>query len=145
MQTVAQPVQHLERSSNDHYQPLGSALARVPEVTACIDVSDGLSTDLNRLCAASGCGAEIDRDRIPIFPDLVASASALGIRTRDAVLHGGEEFALLFTSSLREAELSSRVGRPVYMIGKMTGGPGVTLIEDGVSKILEPGGWDHFV
>jgi thiamine-monophosphate kinase len=123
---------------------LGSALARVPEVTACIDVSDGLSTDLNRLCAASGCGAEIDRDRIPIFPDLITAAPALGIRAREAVLHGGEEFALLFTSSMREAELSSRVGRPVYMIGRMKEGSGVTLIEDGVSKALEPGGWDHF-
>ena len=123
---------------------LGSALARVPEVTACIDVSDGLSTDLNRLCSASACGAEIDRDRIPIFPDLISAAPALGIRARDAVLHGGEEFALLFTSSMRESELSSRLGRPVYMIGKMTAGAGVTLIEDGVAKPLEPGGWDHF-
>lgn len=123
---------------------LGSALARTPEVTACIDVSDGLSTDLSRLCAASGCGAEIDRDRIPVFPDLVASAPALGIRARDAILHGGEEFALLFTSSMREAELSARVGRPVYMIGKMTAGSGVTLIEDGVPAALERGGWDHF-
>lgn len=123
---------------------LGSALARVPEVTACIDVSDGLSTDLNRLCTASRCGAEIDRDRIPVFPDLITAAPALGISTRDAVLHGGEEFALLFTSSLREAELSSRLGRPVYMIGKITAEEGVNLIDEGVSKVLAPGGWDHF-
>ena len=123
---------------------LGSALAAVPEVSACIDVSDGLSTDLNRLCEASQCGAEIERERIPVFPDLLGSSAALGIHVRDAVLHGGEELALLFTSSMRESELSARVGRPVYMIGRMTPGKGVTLREEGVAKALEPGGWDHF-
>jgi thiamine-monophosphate kinase len=123
---------------------LGSALAEVPQVSACIDVSDGLSTDLNRLCEASRCGAEIDRERIPVFPDLLGSAAALGIGVRDAVLHGGEELALLFTSSLRESELSARVGRPVYMIGRMVAGQGVILREGGVAAPLEPGGWDHF-
>jgi thiamine-monophosphate kinase len=123
---------------------LGAALARVPEVTACIDVSDGISTDLKRLCEASKCGAEIERERIPVFPDLIGSGPALGIPVRDAVLHGGEEFALLFTSSLRESELSSRLGRPVYMIGRMIAGEGVMLREDGIAKKLEPGGWDHF-
>lgn len=123
---------------------LGSALARIPEVTACIDVSDGLSTDLHRLCDASQCGAEIERERIPLFPDLIGSGPALGIVVRDAVLHGGEEFALLFTSSLRESELSTRLGRPVYMIGRMIAGEGVVLREDGAAKKLEPGGWDHF-
>jgi len=123
---------------------LGSALADLPQVSACIDVSDGLSTDQNRLCEASRCGAEIERERIPVFPDLLGSSSALGIRARDAVLHGGEELALLFTSSLRESELSARVGRPVYMIGRVTPGQGVILREEGVAKALEPGGWDHF-
>jgi thiamine-monophosphate kinase len=123
---------------------LGVALGRIPEVTACIDVSDGLSTDLNRLCQASKCGAEIERERIPVFPDLIGSGPALGIAVREAVLHGGEELALLFTSSLRESELSSRLGRPVYMIGRMIAGEGVILREDGVAKKLEPAGWDHF-
>jgi thiamine-monophosphate kinase len=123
---------------------LGIALAAIPDVSACIDVSDGLSVDLHHLCDASGCGAEIERERIPIFPDLAGSASALGIPVREAVLHGGEEYALLFTSSLRESELSSRVGRPVYSIGKITADRTVRLSEGGETKPLEPRGWDHF-
>jgi thiamine-monophosphate kinase len=115
---------------------LGLALAAIPEVTACIDISDGLSTDLHHLCDASQCGAEIERARIPVFPGL----QSLGVNVADAVLHGGEEYALLFTSSLREAELSARVKRPVYAIGRITSGREVTL--DG--KPLEPRGWDHF-
>ncbi len=104
--------------------------------SACIDISDGLSTDVNHLCDASGVGAEIERQRIPVFAGLQES----GIDVRQAVLHGGEEFALLFTSSLRESELSARVGRPVYAIGRIVAERGVRL--DG--EPLEPRGWDHF-
>lgn len=143
---------HLEfgRSAiRHHLEPepettLGIELAAISEVTSCIDVSDGLSTDLHRLCDASGCGAEVERARIPVFPDLAASAPALGIRARDAVLHGGEEYALLFTASLREAELSSRLRRPVYMIGRITSAREVVLREGDEQIPLERGGWDHF-
>jgi thiamine-monophosphate kinase len=119
---------------------LGMNLARLETVTACIDVSDGLSTDLHHLCEASNCGAEIERARIPVFPDLQAHARNLKIDVRDAVLNGGEEFALLFTSSMREAELSGAVGRPVYAIGRVSADKGVRL--DG--QPLPPGGFDHF-
>lgn len=123
---------------------LGLALARIAEVTACIDISDGLSTDLHHLCDASQCGVEIERERIPIFPDLLAYGPKLGIRVSDVVLHGGEEYALLFTSSLRESEMSRVLGRPVYAIGRITRDRGVVLKEDGVPRPLEARGYDHF-
>lgn len=123
---------------------LGMALARIDEVTACIDVSDGLSTDLHHLCDASDCGAEIEKERIPVFPDLLSYGAKLGINVKDAVLHGGEEYALLFTSSLRESDLSTRLRRPVYAIGRITKTRGVFLKEDGVVRPLEARGWDHF-
>jgi thiamine-monophosphate kinase len=119
---------------------LGLSLAHTKEVTACIDISDGLSTDLHHLCAASNVGAEIEKDRIPVFPDLARNAPSLGINVRDAVLHGGEEYALLFTSSLRESELSTRLKRPVYAIGRIVAERGVRL--DG--QPLKAEGWDHF-
>ena len=123
---------------------LGVALARAGDVTSCIDVSDGLSTDLHHLCDASQCGAEIEKERIPVFPDLQANALSLGINVRDVVLHGGEEYALLFTSSLRESELSTLLGRPVYAIGRITAERGVLLKEDGIAHPLAAGGFDHF-
>ncbi len=119
---------------------LGIKLATIDEVTACIDISDGLSTDLHHLCDASGIGAEVERDRIPLFPDLPGAGAALGIDVRHAVLHGGEEFALLFTSSMRESELSGRCGRPVYAIGRMVAERGVWIDGDP----LPAGGYDHF-
>lgn len=123
---------------------LGLALARIAEVSSCIDVSDGLSSDLHHLCEASNCGAEIEKERIPVFPDLQTFAVKLGIDARDAVLNGGEEYALLFTSSLPESQMSARVGRPVYAVGRMTKDRGVVLKEDGVARPLTAGGWDHF-
>jgi thiamine-monophosphate kinase len=115
---------------------LGRALAQTDRVTACIDVSDGLSTDLHHLCDASDVGADIERERIPVFPDLPRS----GLPIEDCVLHGGEECALLFTSSLREAELSAKVGRAVYAIGRVSANKGVRLN----GEALEAKGYEHF-
>jgi thiamine-monophosphate kinase len=119
---------------------LGIALGGIDEVSACIDISDGLSSDLHHLCDASACGAAIERERLPIFPDLLASGGALGVSVQQAVLHGGEEYALLFTSTLRESELSARLRRPVYAIGRMTEERTVTI--NGAP--LEARGFDHF-
>ena len=139
----------IESAIRRHVDPepelaLGMALAAIEQVTSCIDVSDGLSSDLHHLCDASGCGAEIEKERIPVFPELQSYGRTFGIDVRNAVLHGGEEYALLFTSSLRESELSTRLKRPVYAIGRMTKERGVLLMEEGVARPLEPRGWDHF-
>ncbi|HJW94236.1 MAG TPA: thiamine-phosphate kinase [Thermoanaerobaculia bacterium] len=115
---------------------LGKMLGQVDAITSCIDISDGLSSDLAHLCEASNLGAEIEKARIPVFPELHLA----GVDVGDAVLNGGEEYAMLFTSSLRESELSSRLKRPVYAIGRMSRDRGVKL--DG--NALEPRGWDHF-
>lgn len=123
---------------------LGLALAQLAEVTSCIDVSDGLSTDLHHLCDASRCGAEVEKERIPVFAELPAYGRRLGIDVAQVVLHGGEEYALLFTSSIAESQLSSKLGRPVYAIGRITRERGVVLKEDGIARPLEPRGFDHF-
>lgn len=123
---------------------LGMTLAATPEVGGCIDVSDGLSTDLHHLCRASGVGARVEKERIPLFSDLPAQSMKLGIDVRDCVLNGGEEYALLFTSSLTESEMSRRAGRPVYAIGRITSSTDVLLVENGTEAPLPERGWDHF-
>jgi thiamine-monophosphate kinase len=133
----------IESAKRRHLEPeaevaLGMKLVGV--ATSCIDVSDGLSTDLHQLCDASQVGAVVDGDRIPAFADLSRYGPRLGINVRDAVLHGGEEYALLFTSTLRESELSERVGRPVYAIGRIAEERGVRIN----GQPLEPRGFDHF-
>ena len=113
-------------------------------VQCCIDVSDGLSTDLWRMCRASGTGAVIEWERLPLFPELHTIGRSLGVVPEEAALHGGEEFALLFTSDKRESELSALLGRPVYAIGKITDTNEVVLMRNGASVVLVDGGFDHF-
>lgn len=128
------------RSHLDPQPEVGLGLKLVGIATACIDVSDGLSTDLHHLCEASGAGAKIERARIPPFHGLTTEGLSLGIDIREVVLNGGEEYALLFTSSMRESELSARTGRPVYAIGRITREKDV-LLDDAP---FPPRGWDHF-
>lgn len=123
---------------------LGIRLASIAEIHACIDVSDGLSSDLSRLCKASEAGALIEYERIPQFADLDRTGATLGINSDDASLHGGEEYALLFTSTLRESELSSRLGRPVYAIGKVVKGERIVLTRSGKEVEMPIEGYDHF-
>src|SRR5665213_2946777 len=73
----------------------GQALLRRKLATACIDISDGLSTDLAHLCRASGVAAEVDESAIPIHP-LASKLDATA--ALNAALHGGEDYELLFSA-----------------------------------------------
>jgi thiamine-monophosphate kinase len=104
-------------------------------------LSDGLSTDLFRLCAASGVGARLWAAKIP-GPDLSEAADSLQL-----ALHGGEDYQLLFTVPTREAScLPSRFqGRPLYHLGEIESSKGIRLVmPEGNVLALEPAGWDYF-
>jgi thiamine-monophosphate kinase len=64
-------------------------------VHAAIDISDGFSLDLDRLCAASGVGAEIDTEALPIHADAIARAAKTGRKPLDHALGDGEDFELI--------------------------------------------------
>ena len=74
-----------------------------------MDLSDGLAADLPRMCAASGCGAVIDPDALPVPDVLTGRADVLSLMTC-----GGEDYELLFTSApnASAAEAPSRRRRP---------------------------------
>ena len=115
--------------------------------TAMIDLSDGLSSDLNHLCDESKVGALVDAASIPIDP-LVKELS--GRRALDPLmlaLHGGEDFELLFTVTPENvAKLPTRVdGISLTCIGEIKeGSSGVRISEGSRTWKLEPGGWEHF-
>ena len=124
----------------------GEALLRRSLASACMDVSDGLSTDLMHLCHASSVNAEIEQETLPIHP----LARKLGADTAlHAALHGGEDYELLFAAPASVRMPNSLAGVPVTRIGRLTrrrsGRPLITLIkQDGTRTPLEPGGWEHF-
>jgi thiamine-monophosphate kinase len=102
---------------------LGQSL--IGRATSCMDLSDGLSLDLHRLCMASGIAAEIDR--VP-----VARGSSI-----ERALHGGEDYELLFTMPAR-----LKAPKGTTRIGTMVRGKAGEVAFEG--KRLEPRGWDHF-
>ena len=105
--------------------------------TAAIDLSDGLSTDLAHLCEESGLAAEIDADALPV------DARA----TLEQALHGGEDYELLFTASLKTAVPSQLGGVSINAIGRMKKrgkGPQVVMDSAGKRSALAASGWEHF-
>jgi thiamine-monophosphate kinase len=120
---------------------LGQWLAENRLATAMMDLSDGLSTDLARLCAASGAGARIYAHSLPMTP-LATARDGL-----ELALHGGDDYELLFTVAARKAARLPRSfhGLRLTRIGEITRERKILLqTEKGKDKPLHPGGWDPF-
>lgn len=107
-------------------------------INAMMDISDGLSLDLYRLCSASRTGAVIYEDLIPLSCDAKSLAEALNM---------GEDFELLFTLSPKEARrLIKNRGKIFTAIGEMRERKyGISLItKESKEKPLEPRGYQHW-
>jgi len=125
---------------------LGQWLARHRLATAMMDLSDGLSTDLDRLCRASGVGARIQEARLPAAR-VPESLRRKGIDALKLARDGGEDYQLLFTVPERAAHRipRRRDGVRITEIGEITRGRGVTIDSAaGASSPLTPRGWDPF-
>ena len=123
---------------------LGNWLARNRLASAMMDVSDGLSTDLARLCEQSGVGAVTSEGALP---------TAKGVSRAEAVrlaLHGGDDYELLFTVPASRIRRFRRLWRgqqgvAISCIGGITRKAGLFLVKDeAVAEELVPGGWDPF-
>ncbi|MGB7025336.1 MAG: thiamine-phosphate kinase [Candidatus Acidiferrales bacterium] len=114
--------------------------------TAMMDISDGLSTDLARLCAASGVGARIRSTQIPTVK-IPAALAHLDLNALELALHGGEDYGLLFTVHPESAKLLRRLWSkiPITCIGEITRQKQIVLIRDnGTEAPLLAKGWDPF-
>jgi thiamine-monophosphate kinase len=108
---------------------LGRFLREKLHATAAMDLSDGLSLDLVRMCEASGRRAEI------AMPPVYAGAS------KEQALHGGEDYELLFTVPQKVPVPREFEGVPLTKIGTMRKGKAGVMLDGEPLKAL---GWDHF-
>ena len=125
----------------------GMVLGEERLATAMIDLSDGLSSDLNRLCTASNAGAAIDSALLPIDDRVIELCGRRALDPLQLALHGGEDFELLFTVKPGDAaRLPKRVdGVEIKRIGEITDlANGVKVLEGTRIWELKPGGWVHF-
>jgi thiamine-monophosphate kinase len=123
---------------------VGMTLARLGLASAAIDVSDGFAGDLGRLCDASGCGATIWENRLPLvhFKSRRWKTTPLELG-----LSGGEDYELLFTipRALRPHVSRAIGGVALHCIGEIRSGRGLTLLGHGGAAIpIEARGYDHF-
>ncbi len=129
----------------------GQLLARSGQVSAMIDVSDGLISDLSHICKSSGKGADIEVASLPVSPMLSEAARAAGSDPLEWVLSGGEDYELLFTASPMAVPgikkmLLDVTGRPCAQVGKITAETDEIWLRLADGKRIAPSarGWDHF-
>jgi thiamine-monophosphate kinase len=131
---------------------LGMWLARNRVPSAMMDLSDGLSSDLARLCRASGVGARIRGERIPAvsIPPLVRrilGPATSAATARQMALDGGDDYQLLFAvPPSRERKLrKARELSELTCIGEITRDRRVLVLDErGRTRRLDPAGWDPF-
>lgn len=152
----------LSAVSSAHFFPtprlkVGQWLRQNGRITAMIDISDGLSTDLAHIAAESGVHATLFRGaipcdhsqlRAPAGSDLAAHAPD-DVHHLDFALHGGEDYELLFTASSRHKIPATIAGTRITRIGEIapqkTGAAPLVVVDtDGRLEPFEGRGWEHF-
>ncbi len=141
----------LEEAVRRHRRPQprlreGAWLAASSALHAMMDISDGLSSDLARMCEASGCAAELET--IPISSAARWVSAQLQENADDFALAGGEDFELLVAVRERAfrnlaQRFSHRFGLDLHRIGHFTTGAGIYRRKGTARERLVITGWDH--
>lgn len=127
----------------------GRILAGLKGVRAMTDISDGLISNLSRLIEASGCGAAVETEKLPISDRLKRASNRFGWNPEDLALNGGEDYRLLFTADPKKlGQISDNfgrtMGRPIYVLGRIEEGRAIRLLRGG-AEIKNPGKiFSHF-
>ena len=149
-----------ERSDDDAIQTLllrqlrpqprvgwGIVLGEQKLASAMIDLSDGLSSDLNHLCKESHAGALIDAAAMPLDEDVKRLCGRRALDPLALALHGGEDFELLFAVAPENVpRLPKKVdGVAISLLGEITHTKGsIRIREKHREWDLQPGGFEHF-
>lgn len=115
--------------------------------SSALDISDGLISDLGHILQRSGVAAEIDVDKLPLSPELIAFEPERDTALQLA-LASGEEYELCFTVPEQNRgavdTALARSGVRATCIGQLRPGQGITLIRENQPLSWKLHGYDHF-
>lgn len=142
--TVSAPTPDQQALLNRYHRPsprlsLGRELRGI--ASAAIDVSDGLLADLQHILDASGVGAELDADAVPLSSAIVDSRSD----ALEVALTAGDDYELCVT--LPESHwrrLTESVRQQLTLIGKITEASGLVIRQNGQRRDIACRGYTHF-
>jgi thiamine-monophosphate kinase len=127
----------------------GRWLAAAGGVTAMMDLSDGLATDLGRLIAESGAGARVDLQRLPVADATRVVADALDRDSLDWATGGGEDYELLVVCEAAALErlragLEDATQTTLSAIGEIVAGSGIRWLDGRGRAVAVAPGFEHF-
>ena len=138
--------QEVESLIQSHIKPMprieeGQVLMNTGIVGAMMDISDGIASDLSHVLKASGVGAEVHLDRIPMSDNLKWACDKYEKNAYALATGGGEDYELLFAASVGIEDL---VDFPIHRIGEVVPGNSLIWMENGCSVDFDINGFSHF-
>ena len=133
-----------------HRARVGQLVAQAGYVTAMTDTSDGFPGDLGHVCEASGVGAEVVKEDIPVDEALREAARVLGRDPYEFILGGSDDYELVITCDPRSVPFLQSVVAgcctiPLTEVGRITAGREINMVlPDGRKIPLDAAGFDHF-
>ena len=126
----------------------GAELLRLGACGACMDISDGLSSELNHLALSSNVNLQIIENKLPIDPEVVRLCEKYGQNPLNFALNGGEEYHLLFANSSPKSifKANTQLGEVCeigFAVEKSAGDPVNMLCENGEKMPVSPRAWSH--
>ena len=128
----------------------GAMLAASKSVSSMIDLSDGVGSDIQRICEESNVGAEIFAESIPVSKQLKSLSKVSGKDVLDYALYGGEDYELMLTvkegdEKMLESDFRKQFKKKIYRIGKIVEGERAKLKDiNGIYHNIS-NGYNHFL
>jgi thiamine-monophosphate kinase len=126
---------------------LATAMALRGIASSAIDISDGLLADLDHISERSGLGMDIQLQRLPLSPALLANFNLA--QARQLALAGGDDYEVCFTAAIAQRQaimhIATITGVPISLIGEVTDGRQVQVLDaDGRVMPVTHRGYGHF-